>query len=354
MGTFARSRNELAKGKLQLNSRFAGFASALTLGIALLAPLPAAGQAAAEARVPAKPWTLSRTPDGQPDLQGIWTNATTTPLERPAALAGKEFFTEQELAENEKALQQPRTRESAGTVAHYDFAQYGLDPLQAKRTSSRRTSLIVDPPDGKIPPLTAEARKRAAARAEARKGIGPFDGPESRPLGERCIWMAGEGPPMLPEAYNANLQIQQGPGYVAILQEEIHNVRIIPLDGRPHAGPKIRQLMGDSRGRWEGDTLVVDTTNFTDRTNFRGSSENLHVIERFTRTGEESILYEFTVEDPATWARPWKAELTMAKTKGPIFEYACHEGNYGLANNLSGARAQEKAAAEAAAKKSSK
>ena len=152
---------------------------------------------------------------------------------------------------------------------------------------------------------------------------------------------------MLPEAYNSNIQFQQGPGYVAILQEEIHDTRIIPLDGRPHLGPNIRQLMGDSRGRWEGSTLVVDTTNFTDKTNFRGSSENLHVVERFTRVDEETILYQFMVEDPTTWTRPWKAELSMVKTKGPIFEFACHEGNYGLANNLSGARAQEKAAEEA-------
>ncbi len=157
---------------------------------------------------------------------------------------------------------------------------------------------------------------------------------------------------MLPEAYNSNIQFQQGPGYVAILQEEIHDARIIPLDGRPHLGPNIRQLMGDSRGRWEGNTLVVDTTNFTDKTNFRGSGENLHVVERFTRVDEDTILYEFTVEDPATWTRPWKAELSMVKIKGPIFEFACHEGNYGLANNLSGARAQEKA--EEAAKRSGK
>ena len=139
-----------------------------------------------------------------------------------------------------------------------------------------------------------------------------------------------------------------------ILQEEIHDVRIIPLDGRPHLGPNIRQLMGDSRGRWEGDTLVVDTTNFTDTTNFRGSSENLHVVERFRRVDEETILYEFTVDDPTTWTRPWKAEQSMVKTKGPIFEFACHEGNYGLANNLSGARAEEKKAAEEAAKRSQK
>jgi hypothetical protein len=328
-------------------SRWAGPLAAIAIasGVALLAPVPLLGQAPPAA----KTWTPSRTPDGQPDLQGIWTNATLTPLERPAELAGREFYTEQELAEIEKRAQEkPRSPESAGTVAHYDFAQYGLDPNQAKRASNRRTSMIVDPPDGKIPPLTPEGRKRAAERAEARKRIGPFDGPESRPLGERCIWLAGEGPPMLPEAYNANIQIQQGPGYVAILQEEIHDVRIIPVDGRPHVGRKIRLWMGDPRGRWEGNTLVVDTTNFTDRTNFRGSSENLHLVERFTRTAEDTILYEFTVEDPATWARPWKAELPMVKTQGPIFEYACHEGNYGMANILRGARAQEQAAEEAA------
>jgi len=154
---------------------------------------------------------------------------------------------------------------------------------------------------------------------------------------------------MLPEAYNSNLQIHQGPGYVTILQEMIHDVRIIPLDGRPHLNPKIRQWMGDSRGHWEGNTLVVDTTNFTNRTNFRGSTENLHVVERFTRIDPDTIRYEFTVDDPATWTRPWTAELPLTKTAGPIFEYACHEGNFGMANTLSGARAAEKAADEAAA-----
>jgi hypothetical protein len=352
MDIFAKKQaNELMAKKFRLNHRLVGLAGVLGLSCVLLAPTPMAGQTnpPVQAAKPAtKTWTLQRTPDGQPDLQGIWSNVTITPLERPAELAGREFLTEQEQADHEKRALEPRARESAGTSAHYDFAQFGLDPNQAKHAPNRRTSLIVDPPDGRVPPLTPEARKRAAERAEARKQSGPFDGPESRSLSERCILMGGEGPPMLPEAYNSNLQIQQGPGYVAILQEEIHDVRIIPLDGRPHVGPNIRQLMGDSRGRWEGNTLVVDTTNFTDRTNFRGSGERLHVVERFTRTDEDTILYEFTVEDPTTWTRPWKAELPMVKTQGPIFEFACHEGNYGLANNLSGARAQEKAAEEAA------
>ena len=296
----------------------------------------------APAQVTTKTWTLQHTPDGQPDLEGYWSNVTITPLERPADLAGKEFLTEQELADREKKAEKPRTAEQiAGTIAHYDFAQYGLDITQTKHALNRRTSLIVDPPDGKVPPLTAEAKKRAAERAEERKKIGPYDGPESRNLGERCIVMAHEGPPMLPPAYNANLQIQQGPGYVAIVQEEIHDTRIIPLDGRPHLGSNIRQYLGDSRGHWEGNTLVVDTTNFNDRTIFRGASENLHVVERFTRVDADTILYEFTVEDPATWTRAWKAELPMTKIQGPIYEFACHEGNFDMVNNLTQAREQE-------------
>jgi hypothetical protein len=298
-------------------------------------------------------WIPPLTPDGQPDLQGFWSNVSITPLERPAEFAGKEFLTDQELAENEKKAQQPRSVESlGGTIAHYDFVQFGLDLTQAKHALNRRTSLIVDPVDGRIPALIPEAQTRVAEASEQRKRQGPYDGPETRTLSERCIFMA-EGPPMLPEAYNSNLQIQQGPGYVAILQEEIHDVRIIPLDGRPHVGPKIRQYMGDSRGRWEGNTLVVDTTNFTDRTNFEGSSRNLHVIERFKLLDPDTILYEFTVEDPHTWARPWTAQLPITRIPGPIYEFACHEGNYGLANTLKGAREQERAAEEAA-KKSAK
>ena len=318
------------------------------IALALLATVAASGQSG-------KTWTLQHTPDGQPDLEGYWSNVTITPLERPAELAGKEFFTEQELAQKEKQAETPRSAEEiAGTIAHYDFHQYGLDRTQTKHGLNLRTSLIVDPPDGKVPPLTAEAKQRAAERAEARKKIGPYDGPESRNLGERCIYNVTEGPPMLPPAYNANLQIQQGPGYVAILQEEIHDVRIIPLDGRPHLGPNIRQYLGDSRGHWEGNTLVVDTTNFNDRAIFRGASEKLHVIERFTRTDADTILYEFTVDDPSTWTRPWKAELPMSRIQGPIYEYACHEGNFDMVNNLTSARAQEKKAAEEAAKKNAK
>ena len=286
----------------------------------------------------------------------MWTNATYTPLQRPANLGTKAFYTDEELAEVERRrlAQAPEVTEP-GTAAdvHYDFGQFGLERGQGVVAPNKRTSLIVDPPDGRIPPLTAEGQKRAAARAEARKQMGgPFDGPENRGLAERCIvWNAG--PPILPIGYNSNYQIVQNADYVMILTEMIHDVRIIPLDGRPPLPQGIRQLLGSSRGRWEGDTLVVETTNFTDRTAFQGSGENLHVTERFTRVSADTLKYEFTVKDPSTWAVPWSAEIPMAAITGPIFEYACHEGNYGLANNLAGARAEEKAAAEAAAGKGS-
>jgi hypothetical protein len=281
-----------------------------------------------------------RTADGQPDLQGVWANASNVPLERPKNLGAKEFFTEQELAENAK---KGFSGDRAVTVeAHYDLSQFGLDPSQSKFAPNLRTSLIVGP-KGRIPPLIPEAQKRLAAKAAQAQGH-EFDGPENRPLGERCIMWPSEGPPMLPVGYNNNLQIFQGPGYVAILQEMIHDVRIIPLDGSPHLAAGVGQWRGDSRGHWEGNTLVVDTTNFTAKTAFRGSTEHLRVIERFSRTAEDMLLYEFTVEDPDTWTKSWTAQWPMAKAAGRIFEYACQEGNYGMANTLSATRALEEAA----------
>ena len=289
----------------------------------------------------AQTWTPPRTPDGHPDLQGVWTNATITPIERPKELGAKEFYTEEEAAENRKlALVPAPTAARSGTEAHYEFTQFGLDRTQAQVAFSLRTSLIVGS-DGRVPPLTPEAQKRIAERAANAKGH-EFDGPESRGIQERCLVWGSEGPPMLPPGYNSYLQIVQTPGYIAILQEMIHDARIIPMDGRPHAPQDVRAWLGDSRGRWEGDTLVVDTTNFTDKTNFRGSRENLHVVERFTRVDDNTIRYQFTVDDPTTWSRPWTAELPLAEDKGPIYEYACHEANYGMANNLRGARAVEK------------
>jgi hypothetical protein len=291
-----------------------------------------------------KPYKLVRTPDGQPDLQGFWTNSTYIPLERPNGVT-KEFYTREEAA---TVIKQAATREQdqtkPGTVddVHYDFTQFGLDRWQSPLTATLRTSLIFDPPAGRLPPLTAEGKRRAAETAEREKRVGRWDSAQSNQLDDRCIIMAGAGPPMLNAAYNANYQIVQGPGYVMILTEMIHDVRIIPLDGRPHPSPSIRQWMGDSRGRWEGETLVVETTNFNGKNPLRGSSDEMRVVERLTRVDADTIRYTFTVEDPLTWTAPWSAELPMTKTTGPMFEHACHEGNYGLYNTLVGARLEEK------------
>src|SRR5262245_17751447 len=319
--------------------------SAAALAIAL-ASLTAAAQTPAAYRAP-------RTPDGQPDLQGFWTNATYTPLERPANVT-KEFYTPAEAAEAVKRAAQDESEQTLpGTIAdvHYDFSQFGLDRSQSPFSLSLRTSLIVDPPDGRLPPMNAEGRKRTVARAEAAKGVGRWDSAPSNQLDDRCMIMDGAGPPMMNTAYNSNYQIVQASGYVMILVEMIHDARIIPLDSRPQPPERLRQWMGVSRGRWEGQTLVVETTNFNGKNPFRGSSEQMRVTERFTRVDADTIQYRFTVEDPAMWTRPFTAEMQMKKTVGPIFEHACHEGNYGLYNTLVGARLEEKKAAEAAAKK---
>ncbi|HLG58879.1 MAG TPA: hypothetical protein VI485_26270 [Vicinamibacterales bacterium] len=333
-----------------------------TVALAVLATISVAGQTqtpakAAPARTAAgKAYTAPRTSDGQPDLQGFWTNSTYVPLERPDGVT-KEIYTPDEA---EAAIKRAATREAEqtepGTTAdvHYDFTQFGLDRSQSTFAKNLRTSLIVDPPDGKIPPVTPEAQKRTQALAAARKARGgQYDAVENMPIGSRCIIMGGAGPPMMNAGYNANYQIVQAPGHVMILTEMIHDVRIIPLDGRPQPPSGVRQWTGLSRGRWEGDTLVVETTNFNGKNAFRGSSANLKVTERFTRTASDIIQYRFTVEDPSTWTRSWTAEAPLAKTEGPIFEFACHESNYGIANILAGARADEKRAAEQALKKGS-
>jgi hypothetical protein len=323
---------------------------------AFLTPAPANGQGPSAAAKPASanPAAPLKTPDGHPDLQGIWINSSVIPLERPASLKGKEFYTKEEAAANAKQVLGISSWERLGSQAdvHYNMAQFGQDLSQEKVATTLRTSMIIGP-DGRIPPLTPEAQKRNAERNARNRGH-QFDSAENRPLQERCIVFSTEGPPMLPSAYNNNLQIVQGRGQVAILQELIHSARIIPTDGSPHLPPGIRQWLGDSRGHWERETLVVDTTNFTDKTAFRGSTGNLHLVERFTRVDRDTLLYEFTADDPATWVRPWTAQLLLTSIEGPIFEYACHEGNLGMANTLSAARAAEKAAEEAAAKKASK
>jgi hypothetical protein len=328
----------------------------LLIALARLATAPLTAQAPGQAGTSvtaAKPWTMSRTPDGQPDLQGFWTNTTYVPLERPKNVT-KAFYTKEEVAEViKRAAAVEAEQTEPGTVAdvHYDFTQFGLDRSQSALALNLRTSLIVDPPDGRIPPMTAEGLKRAAERAELRKRMGgPTDAAENQPLSVRCIIMDRIGPPMLAGAYNNNYQIVQTPGYVMILVEMIHDVRIIPLDGRPHLPAKVRQWTGSYRGHWDGNTLVVESTNFNGKNPFQGSSENMRLVERFTRIDENTLRYQFTVDDPSTWTRPWSAEVPWAKTIGPLFEHACHEGNYGLANILAGARVEEKRAAGAPSK----
>jgi hypothetical protein len=322
--------------------------------IALLTPARAVAQAT-------RAWTPPRTADGQPDLQGMWTNATLTPLERPKEFANKPFLTKPEAAEYEKRILQQWDRDSREGTAGADLSRaYGSVWWGAgtKLVPTTRTSLIVDPPDGRIPYRPEALKSLEEARAAARTHA--FDGPENRSLPERCLLWPTTGPPMIPSFSNNNApfgplvynyQMIQIPGYVVLYHEVIHDVRVIPLDGRPHLPQGLRQWLGDSRGRWEGNTLVIDTTNFTDKSRFKGSTQNLHLVERLTPVNADTILYEFTVDDPSTYTHPWKAEIPMIRSPGPMLEFACHEGNYGLAGMLGGARADEKTAAEEAAQK---
>src|SRR5215467_6193245 len=290
-----------------------------------------------------------RTPDGKPDLQGTWSFATITPIERPANLAGKEFFTEQEAAAYEKDVVERNNKDRRDGSAESDVGRAYNDfwwDSGTKVVKTRRTSLVIDPKDGKIPPMLPAARERQQERQSLNRGH-EFDGPENRPLPERCLVLQGAGPPVTPTAYNNNVQIVQGQGYVALLIEMGHEVRVIPTDGRPHLPSSFRLWKGDSRGRWEGDTLVVETTNFSNKNSFRGSSENMKLIERFRRLDADTLMYQFTVEDPETWARPWTVEIPVTKSQGRLFEYACHEGNYGMAGALAGARAEDKSAHQA-------
>jgi hypothetical protein len=337
---------------------------ALVIAVALVAPGNVAGQtesatkaAAAKTAASAKPWTPPRTPDGQPDLQGVWDYRTITPLERPKELGTKAFFTEEEAAKYEKTENQRQNRDlidpeqgglfyPKGGVVPYNEFWYDRGN---KVAGTKRTSLIVDPPDGRLPAWTPEGQKKADLRVAAERndqlGHPAADSWEDRPLQERCLVGLNAGPPMVPGAYNNDVQLLQTPGYVVILNEMVHSARIVPLDGRPHGS--VRQWRGDSVGHWEGNTLVVDTTNFRRETSLPGSSANTHLIERFTRTDANTLLYEFTMDDPTMWTRPWTAVVPMSKSDDPIYEYACHEGNYAMSGILAGARAADKAAAEA-------
>ena len=287
--------------------------------IGLLVSLPLSAQT--------KKW---RTPWGDPDLQGSWSNATTTPLERPAKYAGREFLTREERAVQDKETAIGRDRRATpGTTEDVDGAYNAF--WWERGWSDGRTSLIFDPPDGQIPALTPDGQRRRAERNESLRTEGPYNGPEDLDLYTRCII---RGPvPRIPSGYNNNYEIVQAPGFVAIFQEQIHETRIIPLDSRPHLDPSVRQWLGDSRGHWEGDTLVVETTNFNDRTKFQGSTENLRLVERWTRVAADRIDYRFTVSDPQTWIKPWSATITWTKA-GQHYEYACHEDNFSLYNIL--------------------
>ena len=303
---------------------------------AAIVPLAPVGAAAQGGTAPRTPW-------GDPDLQGAWTNTTRTPLERPAHLGQTEVYTEEQVSElNEQAARNVDRPPPPGETGAYN--SFWMENGQR----SRRTSLVVDPPDGRVP-YTPPERERADAFAAAINADGAADTWTDRNLYERCITRGLPGT-MMPGFYNHNYHILQAPGYVAIYVEMIHDARIIPLDGRAHVPASIRQWLGSSRGRWEGDTLVVETTNFTDAVRDRGltvfgGGRDGRLVERFTRVDADTIDYEFTFDDAAVFTRPWTAAIPMSRMAGPLFEYACHEGNYGLENILAGARAEEQAAA---------
>jgi hypothetical protein len=300
-------------------------------------------------------WVLERTPEGRPDFQGVWANNTVTPLQRPKQWENKTRLTDAEVADLQKF--------AAQIVDNDGDAQFGdglilavlnrianpksYDPgtgnynqfwLVDRDWHDRRTALIVEPPDGKLPPMTPEGQKRRAAELEHRK-VHAFEDPEVFSLGERCV---NFGVPRLQAGYNSYLQIVQSPGYVTIMSEMAHDARIIPLDGRPHLDDRIRVWNGDSRGRWAGDTLVIDTTNFSPKSDFMGSHEQLHLTEKLTRASADILNYEFTVDDPTMWTAPWTAMIPLRLKRELIFEYACHEGNVAMPNMLRGHRYEER------------
>ena len=292
-----------------------------------------------------------RTAWGQPDLQGVWDFRSITPLQRPERLENQEFLTEEEAAELEQAAvardaaawdREARRTEAGGNVGAYN--NFWMDRGQ-KAVGTRRTSLIVDPPNGRMPEQTTAARERAGVRRDYRREH-PADGPEDFSNGVRCILGFNAGPPFTPSAYNNNMQLFQTPDHVVVVTEMVHTARIIPLDGSPHLPSNVQQWSGDSRGHWEGETLVVETTNHTDKTRWRGSTPDMRLVERFTRVDAETLLYEFTVTDPKTWTAPWTAAVPLLLNPEPMFEYACHEGNYSMGVMLAGTREEEKAAAE--------
>ena len=337
-----------------MRHRDVAFGVLLVLAVLAVGNAAIAEQTRGRAAQSATPWTAPRTPWGHPDLQGLWSNATTTPLERPDELKDKAVLSDQEFEQAASAVATRRNTDQApragdpGTYNEFWWERGNL---------LKQTALIIDPPDGKVSPLTPEGQKRAQAFAQSRRGRGPSDSWEDRNLHERCILY--HGVPPLPTGYNNNYQIAQTPDLVAIRSEMLNETRLIPLDGRPHLRPGVRQWMGDPRGRWEGNTLLVESTNFTDAagglyelgsvTNLMGTGSTIKIVERFTRTARDTIDYRFTVEDPSMFTKPWTGSIPMTTFEGRIYEYACHEGNYAMEGMLRGARVEE--AAEAAKKK---
>ena len=302
--------------------------------------------AIAAAAGPAAAQEAPRTAWGAPDLQGVWDFRTITPLQRPEQYGDREFLTREEAAVLEQGavdrdlrllLAEARRTEAGGSVGAYN--NFWMD--RGTRTiETRRTSLIVDPPNGRMPEMSEAGQARAAARRE-RRAEHPADSWLDRSTFDRCILGFNTGPPMTPGGYNQNMQVFQTEDTVVILNEMVHDSRIIPIDGTPRTG--IRSWTGESRGRWDGDTLVIETDRFTDKTRWRGSTENMTLVERLTRQDDDTLVYTFTVTDPDTWTQPWTAEIPMRRGEQPLYEYACHEGNYSMEGILAGARADERA-----------
>jgi hypothetical protein len=289
-----------------------------------------------------QPSAVPRAADGHPDLQGTWDFAQLTPFERPGDFANKDSLTDEEAEEFAQKRIETRNKDKRDGGAAADVERAYNDFWWDFGTRvAKQTSLVVDPPDGRVPALTPAAQQRAAARR------GKYDNPEERPLAERCIVGFNSGPPMVPSAYNNNMQIVQTRDHVVIHNEMVHSARVVDMNARTHPPAEIRYLTGHSFGRWEGDTLVVDTANFSQDPGFRGATRGLHLVERFTRVDATTLRYEFTVDDPATWSRPWSASIPMVRTDELMYEYACHESNYGLEGVLKGARYQDAQAEKA-------
>ena len=335
------------------------FATAVAVLLSLVPSHAIAQSVAAKPANTGGTWKLSRTADGQPDLQGVWANNNATPLERPKELAGRALLTDKEVNALRKKADELFNGQSdaafgdqvfVSVLANVNGAKSGFKSTDGQtgdyssvwtveRDWDNRTSLISNPPDGRLPEMTPQAQQKQLAASTARDRNA---GPEDRSLSERCITF---GSPRLGAGYNSYFQIVQSSNEVAIVMETIHDTRLIPLDGRPHLPANVQTWMGDSRGHWEGDTLVIDTTNYKPGAFMNVSTDKLHIVERYTRTGENSLKWEITVDDPGAWTKPWTAMIPLRHSRDAIFEYACQEGNYGLEGILAGARAEEKNAA---------